>query len=402
MTRVGVGYSTKRRSAEAGSEAVRAALAGLDGQKPDVLLVFANQGYDPASLLGAIREVAGHDTLLCGSSSEGIIFRDGCHEQACAVNIMAIASDQIEFHAFNVPGYGDQPVACGAEIARRIGELGPGRAKAAFVFPDGMVGNATEMLRGLDAALPFPLPIAGGASGAIIRREADRPQVTHQYLGGEAHRNSVSVLVLGGSFTLDTAVSHGCTPFGLARTVTSAEGGWVREIDGVPAWHVLREYIHGEPVDLLGADILHLCVGEPLDPALRGEYGSDYLIRAPMRLDADKKSLFFPGGLQLGNTIQFTRRDPLRVAESAAQSALALARRHPDQTPIAVFQFDCAGRGYMLFGDNAAGVAVRPLQKAFPGSPPWIGFHTFGEIAQIGAKSFYHNYTVVLCALYAS
>jgi hypothetical protein len=54
----------------------------------------------------------------------------------------------------------------------------------------------------------------------------------------------------------------------------------------------------------------------------------------------------------------------------------------------------------MLFGENTSRLAVRPLQKAFTTSPPWIGFHTFGEIAQIGRKTFYHNYSVVLCALY--
>lgn len=400
MTHVGVGYSTKRRSVEAGGEAARAALAALHGRKPDMLLVFANPGYDQTSLLAAIREVAGHDTPISGCSSEGIIFRDGCNEQACAVNVMAIASEQIAFHAFNVPGFSDDPRACGAQIAGQIAELGPERAKAAFLFPDGLAGNATEMLRSLDAGLPFPIPIAGGCAGALAQRSPG-PRLTHQYLNDAVTSNSISVLVVGGALSVEIAVSHGCVPLGLPREVTAADGGWLREIDGLAAWEVLKEYVDGDPTDLLSADIMHLCVGELLDPALRVEYGSDYLIRTPLVLGEDKKSLFFPGGLQLGNRIQFTRRDPELVAANAAQSALALARRHPEKPPIAVFQFDCAGRGYMLFGENAARLAVRPLQKAFASNPPWIGFHTFGEIAQVGRKTFYHNYSVVLCALYA-
>jgi hypothetical protein len=70
-------------------------------------------------------------------------------------------------------------------------------------------------------------------------------------------------------------------PLGLERRVTAGEGGWVREIDGQPAWSVLKEYLDGEPGALKGIDIIHLCVGEPLDPALRAEYGSDYIIRTP-------------------------------------------------------------------------------------------------------------------------
>jgi hypothetical protein len=402
MTKVGAGYSTKRRPIDAGTEATRTALAGLGGAKPDILLVFANPGYDQPALLAAIREAAGHDTPLVGCTSEGIIFRDGCSEQACAVNVMAIASTQISFHAFNVPGFSADPTACGAEIARQIRELGPDRAKAAFLFPDGHTGNATDMLRGLDAGLPSRIPIAGGCAGAVLRSAVSHENATQQFLGGSVTHDSISVLVVGGAISVDVAVSHGCTPLGLQRRVTAADGGWIREIDGLPAWDVLREYVDGDPVDLMGVDIIHLCVGEPLDPALRAEYGSDYLIRTPLLLGEDKKSLFFPGGLQLGEQIQFTRRDPELVATSAAQSALTLARRRPGQSPLAVFQFDCAGRGYMLFGERTAAVAVSPLQQAFTGNPPWIGFHTFGEIAQIGRHAFYHNYSVVLCALYES
>jgi hypothetical protein len=399
MTRVGVGHSAKRRSSEAAGEAVRAALAGLQGRKPDVLLVFANPGYDQTSLLSAILEIAGHSTPLVGCSSEGIIFRDGCNEQSCAVNVMAIASERIAFEVFNVPGFSRDPRACGAEIARRIGELGPERARAAFVFPDGLTGDATEMLRSLDAALPFALPIAGGAAGSIVGRDGDRLHVTHQYLNAAVTSDSISVLVAGGGLAVDVAVSHGCMPLGPPRTVTGADGGWLREIDGLPAGDVLRDYIDGASCSLLGADIAQLCVGEPLDPAPGEQSGPDYLIRTPL-LGHDRQSLFFPGGLQLGNKIQFTRRDPERVAASAAQSAQALARRHPGQAPVAVFQFDCAGRGSLLFGHNTAHAAVRPLQKAFTGHPPWIGFHTFGEIAKIGDRPLYHNHTVVLCALY--
>jgi hypothetical protein len=127
-------------------------------------------------------------------------------------------------------------------------------------------------------------------------------------------------------------------------------------------------------------------------------FDSDHLIRTPLVLAEDKKALFFPGGLQLGNVIQFTRRDPDKVGASAKRSGTRLAERHRGR-PTAMFQFDCAGRGYMLFGDQTAEIAIRPLQEAI-GDVPWIGFHTYGEIAPIAGEPFYHNSTVVLCALY--
>ena len=399
MTKVGVGHSSKRSAAEAGREAAAAALASLAGAKAKAILVFSNPGYNQPVLLETIRAELGADAVLAGCSSEGIVFRGGCSEQVCAVNLMAFASDTIEFHAFNVGGFSKDPKGCGAEIARRIGELGPQRARAALIFPDGVTGNTTAMLRALDAALPFRVSIAGGAAGDLMKSD-DRKFVTHQFLDGQITTDSISVLVVGGSISVDVTVSHGCTPLGMERTVTSAEGGWVHEIDGRAAWSVLKEYLDGDPVDLISSDIVHLCIGEPLAPALRAEYGSDYLIRSPLMLSADKRSVFFPGGLQLGNTIQFTRRDPSLVSANAAQSAATLAARRNGQVPVALLQFDCSGRGRNLFGDRAAALAVRPLQAAFPSELPWTGFFTFGEIAQIDTQAYYHNYTVVLCALY--
>jgi hypothetical protein len=49
----------------------------------------------------------------------------------------------------------------------------------------------------------------------------------------------------------------------------------------------------------------------------------------------------------------------------------------------------------LVFGDQTAEIAIRPLQEAI-GDVPWIGFHTYGESAPIAGEPFYHNSTVVL------
>jgi hypothetical protein len=40
------------------------------------------------------------------------------------------------------------------------------------------------------------------------------------------------------------------------------------------------------------------------------------------------------------------------------------------------------------------------MQEILGRDLPWLGFHTYGEIAQLGGTTYYHNYTVVLLALY--
>lgn len=398
MTSVGVGYSSKRTGRQAGSEAAAAAVKALGGAPAAALLVFANPGYDQGALLAAIREVAGPDALVTGCSSEGVIYRGGSNERPCSVVVMAIASDTMTFAAFNVGGFGADPAACGAALAAEVSALGPARAKAVFVFPDGVTGNCTAALQAFQRAMAFPIVIAGGAAGDVLKTHAEHVLKTSQFCGDRVTTDSISALVVGGAIEVDIGVSHGCSPLGLPRRVTSAADGWIHELDGQPAWVVMKEYLDGDPQDLLSTDTVHLCIGEPLDAEMRALYGSDYVIRTPWSLSADKQSVFCPGGLQLGNEVQLTRRDPERVATSAEQSARALAARR-DRKPAAVLQFDCCGRGHSLFGERAAEVAVTPAQALF-GDVPWAGFYTFGEIAPIGEQAYYHNYTVVFCALY--
>ena len=120
-----------------------------------------------------------------------------------------------------------------------------------------------------------------------------------------------------------------------------------------------------------------------------------------MSLDPDNGALFFPsGGLTTGQKIRLTRRDPQRIKASARACADRILNSKPGLEPAAVFQFDCAGRGRVLFGSCAAEEIVQPLQEALGKTTPWIGFHTYGEIAPLAGSLHYHNYTVALCALY--
>ena len=65
-----------------------------------------------------------------------------------------------------------------------------------------------------------------------------------------------------------------------------------------------------------------------------------------------------------------------------------------------MLQLVCGGRERTLWGGCAAAEIVAPLRKVLGPKAPGIGFHTYGEIAPIEGRPYYHNYTVALCALY--
>src|SRR6185312_1149621 len=386
-----VAKSDNRDARRAGREVATRALGEL-GRHADLLLVFATAGYDQPALIAAIADVAG-DTPLAGCSGEGVISQEGSDERAHAVVLMAIASDRATFDTFAVEGLSKDARATGSAIAAAVRRLEERRPCCLLLFPDGITGNSTTLLTALQEKIPPTITIAGGTAGDLA--EFAR---TFQYHDGRVLSDAVSGVVIGGDVVVETAVSHGCEPIGSVRTVTRSDGGTVYEIDGRSAWSVFKEYLDGDPADLSAADSVHLSFGERLPPRTGGGYG-EYVMRTPFALDRESGALFFPGSLAQGARIQMTRRDPDRIRRSAMQSANELAERRR-QRPKLVLHFDCAGRGRIIFGDHATEMAITPIQQILGRDLPWLGFHTYGEIAQLDGTAYYHNYTVVLLALY--
>jgi len=392
QTKATAAASCDDQSERAGRAAAQAALEQLGAAgAPDLAFVFATAAHDQQALLGGVRQVVG-DVPMLGCSGEGVIVRDSSDEGTFAAGVMLVQSASARFQTFSAGGDGADPRACGAAIADRVRAADMPDPRALIVLPDGLVGDCSEFLRELHAQLP-ELLIVGGTSADAMAFER-----TFQYHDWTIQSHGVTALLIGGDVEVDVAVSHGCSPIGLRREVTRSDGGWVREIDGRPAWDVFKEYLDGDPQDLAADGMAHLCIGEPLDDAASAGYDR-HIIRAPLALDKKDGSLFFPGGLQTGGSIQLTRRDPAKIRASATSCARAIHERHAEP-PAFVLQFDCAGRGQILFGSTAVHDVVRPLQGELGTELPWLGFHTYGEIAPLDGRPFFHNYTVALCAVY--
>lgn len=387
-----VGTSQRIDSTAAGLEAARAARAGLGGHPAAVALVFASADHDHAALLAAIRaELPG--VPLVGCSGEGVIAHDDSSEALAATAVMAIASDRVRFETFLFDDYGRDPGGAARALAARVNAAGV-EARCLCVMPDGLQGNCSELLGTLHDLVEVPMPIVGGAAADAMTFD-----ITYQYGEGRVVSGGLAALLISGPVDVEVAVSHGCSPVGLERSVTRAADGWIHEIDGRPAWQIFREYLGDDAEDLNAEGIVHLCIGERLT---RGAADYDpFVIRTPLQLDKPTGALFFPGGgLTEGRAIQFTRRDPDKIRASARDTADRLRGTHPGRMPDAVLQFDCAGRGRILWGGCASGEIVAPLRQQLGPSAPWIGFHTYGEIAPIAGQPYYHNYSVALCALY--
>lgn len=391
-TRVGVGRSRSRDSRAAGREIAAQAIEPLEGRAPEMVLVFCTAGHDPNALVQSVREATGRAPLV-GCSAEGIISRHGSEEHSHAAIAAAIASDDVTLDAFFAPGFADDSAACARALARDIRARGVD-GRVLVLFPDGISGNCRELLATLEAELPGLPTTIGGTAGDTLAFER-----TWQFRDDLVASGGVAALLVGGDVSPEVVVTHGCRLIGAERCVTRTDGGFVCEIDGEPAWDFFKSYLPDGAESLEAMHVAHLLLAERL-PSSDASFG-EFTVRVPIKLDPKRRALYFAAGIPEGARVQVAIRDAHAVCERAVEAATRIATRRPGEKPFLVLQLDCAGRGTLLFGEATTSQLIEPVQRIFDGDVPWIGLHTYGEIAPVAGETRFHNYTAVLCALYA-
>lgn len=387
-TIVGVGKSIVGNAKEAGIEASQNALKELNGSLPVFALIFASAGYDQEQLLSGITQVIGN-IPSSGCSGEGIITPEGSDESSAAVGIMLFAGDKIKFNTFICEGLKENSYKCGEILAKKINECSSGKSGTLMIYPDSLTVNITELFSSFTDFLKTKVLILGGTSGDMMQLKK-----TYQYHNGKVYSDAIAAVFITGEYEIDWLVSHGCEDIGVEQKITKSDKNCVIEIDDAKAWNVLKSFLPAYPEKLTAEDAFHFCLGEvhKFDEPI----GERLVIRTPMGLVEETGALKFSIEIPEGTLVHLTRRDPPVIAEKVLTAFKELLERNKNKKVIAVLHYDCSGRGRVIFGDELNNMIFTPLQKLLPSNTPWLGFHTYGEIAPIGGKVLYHNFTAVI------
>lgn len=400
----------------AGNEAAAIALKKLNGATPKFALVFASTGYDQYKLFEGINKVIG-DIPLSGCTGEGIITPEGSDESSTAVGIMLFAGDRFNFYNVFADELKKDSYKCGEKIALAVNKkaesLGIANETCKFeststndvcsipasyqgtlmIFPDSMSANTTEIFKAFKDNLKFNPLVLGGTAGDMLKFEK-----TFQYHNGKIYTDSISAVYMYGEFEIDWLVSHGCEEVGLEQTVTKSDKNSIIEIDNKPAWEEFKKYLPGNPTNFNAEDAFHLCLGELHH--LNEPCQDQLIIRMPVGLVPETGAVKFSVEIPVGTEIHITRRDPQVIADRVLADLKALLERNKGKKILGVFQYDCAGRGRVIYGKDVFCVLFEPLQKLLGPNIPWIGFHTYGEIAPLCGKVFFHNFTAVIGVIF--
>ena len=372
----------------AGEEAAREAVERLGNKKPAILFAFSSVQYNQEDVLAGIRGVVPEIPVVGGSSAGEITSWMTVFD---AVNVMAIASDQMRFTVGYGTGVSKDSFQAGAAAAKAVIENNGGKKPDLFVMlPDGITGNGAAIVEGVQSVLGKNFPIIGGATGDDYHFEK-----TYEYYSDTLLTDAVVGVGLSGKFSYGFGVRHGWEPVGLPLKVTKAKGVLLQEVDGKPALNVYEEYFGKEASELVREPLARMAYTYPLGLAVEGS--DELLIRDPV-IANEKGEITMAAAIPEGTTIRLMigdRDTDIKAAQKAAEIALGQLE---GKSAAFILMFNCMARNKLL--GTRCSEENQLVQETVGSNVPMVGMYTYGEMGPLlgkkGTPAYFHNETMTL------
>lgn len=389
MIKAGVGLSQNLRDhKKAANEAVAQAIDRLEGEKARILFAFSSIKYEQDKVIKGLREAAPEAIIVGGSAAGEITSWSTVFD---GINVLAIASDNIDFVTGVGAGVSKNSFSAGALAAKQVIDNRGGKKPNLFIMlPDGMTGNGAEIVEGVKSVLGPNMPIIGGSLGDDYRFEK-----TFEYHQDEVLSDAVIGVGMYGDFAYGFGIKHGWEPVGLPLKVTKADGATIQEVDDKPALKVYEDYFGKEAAELVKEPLARMAYTYPIGMAVEGS--DELLIRDPV-IANKKGEITMAAAIPEGMTIRLMIGDRDKAIAAANNAAHAAKAQLEGATPRFILMFNCMARNKLL--------GVRCHEENFGVSQvigkdvPMAGFYTYGEqgplLGRKDTPAYFHNETMTL------
>jgi hypothetical protein len=393
--KAGIATSSHPNPLRAAEEVVARAKAEGGIVRPDFVILYATVAYPQEALVQAVFAAAGGAPLI-GCSAEGIISQHGSSEDTFAVMVTLIESDTLRFQIAAAAGLAADSTGVGRTVGSTLRSGLADDNLAMLVFADGLTLNFDRFALGLGESLQSPrfLPLLGGTAG-----DSWEFKQTYQYVNGSVLSDSAVCALVSGPMRLAYGVNHGCLPVGKKRTITKADGPVIFEIDHKPALAVMREYVDIDEENDWPKAIQNLALGFEAPREISKQY-DEYVIRYIPAKDDDAGSIRIPTEVKAGDGVWMTRRDHEKILSGVDRLAADLRKQIGEEKTQLVLQFDCAGRGKVIFKQDQLQALQKRLRDGISPTVAWSGFHCYSEIGPVNQSNLFHNFTAVVAVLY--
>lgn len=373
----------------AGREAVSNAIQEL-GKEPHIIFVFSSVKFDQEKLVEGMNEARGKATLVGCSAAGEISSYATIFDSVIA---LAIHAPKIKFSIGYGLGAGADSHRAGAEAAKAVLDAAGGKIDLFVMIPEGLTGNGSAIVRGVQSVLGENFPMTGGSAGDDYLFKK-----TWQYFNGKLLTDAVVGVGLTGDFAFGFGVKHGWEPIGLPLKVTKSEGAVLKELDDNPALKIYEDYFGKEAEELVKEPIARIAYTYPLGMSVEGS--DELLIRDPV-IANEKGEITLAGEIPQGTTIRLMIGDRDKAIAASKEAANTALSQLIGKKPQVIIMFNCMARNRLLgvrCNEENEGV-----QNVFGPEAKMIGFYTYGEqgplLGKKGTKAYFHNETMNLVVL---
>lgn len=356
----------------------------LDSERT-LLMVFAGSGYydDPGPIEELLRNYPSSCAIGCSTSGE--IFGTEIQDNSLVVAVIHFEDTEIDVTSTPVESASDSFNA-GTSIGRTLRKPD---LKSVFVLSDGINVNGSELVRGLNEALPSSVIVTGGLAG-----DGDRFERTWVIVEDQLRTNQVSAVGLyGDRVKIGHGSKGGWDIFGPERTVTKSDANILYEVDNKPALELYKRYLGELAVDLPASALLF-----PL--ALRKDTSIEKrVVRTVLSIDEDAQSMIFAGDIPQGYLAQLMKANFDRLVDGSSQAAIMTKSGTPEKygETLAV-AISCVGRRLVLGGRIEE--ELEAAMDQYPRGTRQIGFYSYGEISPFDSGPCdLHNQTMTITTI---
>jgi hypothetical protein len=357
------------------------AFPALDSVNTMIIAFAAPSYHDRPELLA---ELAGAypNSAVIGCSTSGEIDHTRVRDESIMVAAVRFGDTRVK-HAATKLGSVEESFAAGAKIAD---ELRAPDLRAVIVLSEGLHVNGSELVRGLNSALPEEVVVTGGLAG-----DGSKFGRTWVLANGKAETNGVvAVGLYGPRVRIGHGSKGGWDTFGPERVVTRSEGNVLYSLDDKPALALYKEYLGDRAAGLPGSALLF-----PL--ALRTSMSdANSVVRTVLSVDEETQSMTFAGDIPTGHYAKLMRANFDRLI-LGAQAAGEAAMKGADGPSLSI-AISCVGRRLVL-GERTEEETEATLET-LPAGTKQIGFYSYGEISpHVSGRCDLHNQTMTLTVL---
>ena len=395
---VQVGMSQNPDPSQAGTEAARLAMAGLQpGQTAGWALAFCGGQHDPAAVWQGLQAQLGQIPII-GGAAIGAVTNNTLSYTGfeCAVAVFAAAIPRPTIVTVDDLGQGE--IRAGQQLGARLREVAH-NGDTVLLFYDSLRSGPPPVLYVGSRLLDGLYQGLNGKSLKLIGAGTIGDyQFSQSFIfdGCQGVKHAAVAAVLPSMVQSQTAVMHGCVPASAFLEITRIEDAVVYELDGRPALEVLMELQGGAADDPLKSNLsLTLTLGEKHGDLYAPYDEAAYVNRLILASNPEDGSVtLFEADFAVGTKVQVMSRNNQLMLESVQQQTEALLDAQSATKPFFAFYIDCAGRTCAFSGAEVEEASL--IQARLAPEIPLLGFYSGVEIAPLMGRSRPLDWTGVL------